>query len=252
MVYTAYEMIRDCRENRPEGWRYFIAHYVPVLRKLLAHYGAADAVAVERIAADRNLFSTMEPAAERPFVAELRQRALAGVPAPWHLGIEEVAAALEPLTMLEKQATWIETMRYTAAETGAMLRMSPATVGKIRDRAAELLRGHLSSWSRTMLADGGVALGREAAAARTKECPSGKVFLDVVDGRATWQGREEVERHVASCWHCIDHFCRMAEVIELLRGVQPLSAEESAPFLRRLGTEEKRTGWRGILGPSAP
>jgi hypothetical protein len=248
MVYTAYEMIRDCRENRPQAWRYFIAHYVPVLRKLLAHYASADGGALERIAADPNLFTGIEPEAERPFVAELRQRILAQLPAPAHLGLEEVAAALEPLTMIEKQAAWIETLRYPAAETGAMLRMSPATVEKIRDRAAELLRGHLSSWSRTMLADSGLALGREAATAHTKDCPSSRVFLDVLDGRATWQGREEMERHVASCWHCIDHFCRMAEVIELLRGVQPLTAEESAPFLRLLRIEEKRKGWRAIFG----
>jgi hypothetical protein len=248
MVYTAYEMIRDCREDRPEGWRYFIANYVPVIRKLLAHYGSEDAGAVERIAGDRTLFSTMEPVAERTFVAELRQRALAQLPAPSHLGLEEVAAAFEPLTLLEKQAAWIETMRYSAAETGAMLRMSPATVEKIRTRAAELLRGHLSSWSSGMIAAGGLALGREASAAHTKDCPPSKVFLDVLDGRSSWQGREEMERHVTSCWQCIDHFCRMAEVIELLRGVQPLSAEESAPYLRLLRVEEKRKGWRAIFG----
>jgi hypothetical protein len=248
MVYTAYEMIRDCHENRPQGWRYFIAHYVPVLRKLLAHYASADSGAVERIAADPNLFSTIEPAAERPFVAELRQRVLAQLPGPADLDLAEVATALGPLTMLEKQAAWTETMRYTAAETGAMLRMSPATVEKVRGRAAELLRGHLSSWSRSMLADSGLALGREAAAAHTKDCPSSRVFLDVLDGRATWQGREEMEGHVASCWHCIDHFCRMAEVVELLRDVQPLSEEDSAPFLRLLRIAEKRKGWRAIFG----
>ena len=30
MIYTCYEMVRDCRENRAEGWRYFIRNYVPV------------------------------------------------------------------------------------------------------------------------------------------------------------------------------------------------------------------------------
>jgi hypothetical protein len=247
MIYTAYEMIRDCRENRPEGWRYFIRNYVPVIRKIFAHYASGDTSPVERIAGDRTLFSNIEPVAERPFVAELRQRILEELPASPDLSLDDLAAALAPLTLLEKQAAWIESMRYSAAETGAMLRMSPATVEKIRARAAELLRGHLSSWSRTMLVDGGVALGREAAATHTKDCLSSKVFLDVLDGRTTWGGREEMEGHVASCWHCIDHFCRMAEVIELLRGVQPLSDEESAPYLQRLGIEEKPKGWRAML-----
>jgi hypothetical protein len=247
MIYTTYEMIRDCRENRAEGWRYFIRNYVPVIHKLLAHYAAEDAAAVERIATDRTLFSAVEPVAERPFVAELRQRVLSRLPGPQDLVLDDVAAALAGLTLLEKQAAWIETMGYGAAETGAMLRMAPATVDKIRARAAELLRGHLSSWSRGMLAASGVALGREAAAAHTKDCLPSKVFLDVLDGRSTWQGREEMEGHVASCWHCIDHYCRMAEVVELLRGVEPLSEEESAPWLRLLGVEERRKGWRAAL-----
>jgi hypothetical protein len=248
MIYTSYEMIRDCRENRAEGWRHFITNYVPVIRKLLTHYTTDDEAAIERHASDRAMFSDLDPVAERPFVAALRQRVLAGLPTPGQIGIEEVAAAFGGLTLLEKQAAWIETMRYSAAETGAMLRMSPATVEKIRDRSAELLRGHLSTWSRTILADNGVALGREAAGARTNDCLPSKVFLDVLDGRTDWQGREEMERHVASCWHCIDHFCRMAEVIELLRGIRPLSEEESAPYLRRLGIEQPRRGWRSLLG----
>ena len=247
MSYTAYEMIRDCRENRPEGWRYFIRNYVPVIRKLLVHYASDDAGSIERIAADRNLFSALEPVAERPFVAELRQRVLRELPASSNLSLDEVAAALAPMTLLEKQATWIETMRYSAVETGAMLRMSSVTVDKVRARGAELLRGHLSSWSHTMLADAGVALGREAAAAPTKDCLPSKVFLDVLDGRTTWRVREEMDSHVASCWHCIDDFCRMVEVIELLRGIQPLTEEEAALYLRRLGIEEKRKGWRAVL-----
>ena len=40
MIYTCYEMIRDCRAGRAEGWRYFISTYVPVIRKSLAHYHA--------------------------------------------------------------------------------------------------------------------------------------------------------------------------------------------------------------------
>jgi hypothetical protein len=75
-----------------------------------------------------------------------------------------------------------------------------------------------------------------------------KVFLDVLDGRATWRGREEMERHVTRCWHCIDHFCRMAEVIQSLRGVQPLTGEESEPFRKLLGVRMQRAGWKRLVG----
>jgi hypothetical protein len=257
MIYTCYEMIRDCRANRPEGWRYFVANYVPVIEKLMAHYGAPDAAVVERILVglrepDSSLFQSLEPAPERWFVAELRQRVVAALtfpPPEIELDLETAATALAPLTVVEKQAAWTEGMGYTPEESGAMLRMSPATVAKIRERAAELVRGKVDAWRRGILRENGPQLGRAAAEAGGKDCLSAKVFLDVLDGRASWRGREEMERHVSGCLHCVDHFCRMAEVIELLRGVQPLSDEAAAPFARLLGVEaEKKSGWRRLMG----
>jgi hypothetical protein len=266
MIYTCYEMIRDCRTNRPEGWRYFVSNYVPVIRKLVAHYcafpagaseaGASDSAMVERVLAgvrdpQSSLFQSLEPAPERWFVAALRQKTLAEIvfPPPDHeLELEAAAAAFAPLTLVEKQATWTEGMGYTAEQGGAMLRMAPATVAKIRDRAAELLRGQVDTWRRSILRENGPQLGLAASRARHEDCLSAKVFLDVLDGRASWRNREDMERHVTGCLHCVDHFCRMAEVIELLRGVQSLSDEEAAPYLKLMGVEaEKKKGWRRLI-----
>src|ERR1035437_5034213 len=52
MIYTCYEMVRDCRANLPEGWTHFISYYVPVIRKALAHYAperAGDAALLDHI-----------------------------------------------------------------------------------------------------------------------------------------------------------------------------------------------------------
>ena len=107
----------------------------------------------------------------------------------------------------------------------------------------------MDSWRRSLLEDNGVALGRAAAAAGTRDCLSVKTFLDILDGRMTWRGREELERHVNGCWHCIDHFCRMMEVVETLRGVQPLSGQEAAPYRKLLGiAEQKRPLWKRLAG----
>jgi hypothetical protein len=140
-------------------------------------------------------------------------------------------------------------MRYSPAQAGPMLRVSPETVEKVRDRAAELIRGKVDSWRRTLLAENGPALGREAAAGAGEDCLPTKAFLDVVDGRTTWRDRETMERHLGACWHCVDHFCRMLEVVHLLRGSQPLSAAESEPFRALLGVAApKRTGWKRFIG----
>lgn len=87
MVYTCYEMVRDCRADRPEGWSYFIANYVPVIRKLLAHYGRDRAPALEGVLAglrkpESSLFASLEPSPERWFVGELRQKVVAGLAIP--------------------------------------------------------------------------------------------------------------------------------------------------------------------------
>lgn len=257
MIYTCYEMVRDCRAGRPEGWHHLIAQYVPAIRRILTHYAPEHPDLLRSVLAslrkpEAGLFQSIEPAPERWFVAELRQAVLAEIPtkAPGsEIDLETVAAALEPLTVLEKQVAWIETMRYDAAATGAMLRMAPATVTKIRERSADLIRGKVDTWSRTLLPENGLALSRAAAAAAGKDCLNVKVFLDVLEGRMNWRGREEMERHVIVCWHCVDHFCRMAEVIEIMRGIVPLEEAEAAPLRQLLGVEApKQSGWKRVFG----
>jgi hypothetical protein len=261
MVYTCYEMVRDCRAGLPQGWSYFVSQYLPVIRKLTAHYAGENAPPAERILAGlrrpdgQGLFAALEPLPERYFVAALRQKVLpelpAGpkVPAECEIGLDVLAAAFDGLTLVEKQAVWFETMRYGSAETAEMLRMSPHTVEKIRGRASDLLRAQLNSWSRDLLAKNGAALGRTAAGAGTPGCVSSKIFLDIVDGRMSWSGRSQMEQHASGCWHCIDHFCRLLEVAELLRGIRPLSDAEAEPFLRAAGIEvAEPAGWKRWLG----
>ena len=223
MIYTCYDMVRDCRAEKPEGWSYFVSNYSPLIRKLLAHYAPADAAPLETVLAALRpkLFQSLDPMPERQFVAVLRQQVLAQLnPAPPEiaLDLETVATALSPLTLLEKQAAWFDTMHYDSARTAPMLRVSAKTVESIRQRAAEMIRGAVDAWRPTLLAENGMALGRAAAAGAGADCLAPKAFLDVLDGRATWRGREDVERHVGACWHCIDHYCRLIEVVELLRG----------------------------------
>jgi hypothetical protein len=220
MIYTSYEMIRDCRAGKPQGWSYFVATYKPVAERMASHYGVKD---VEKALASvrDSLLPSLQPMPERHFMAELRQKLLEGMPEqPLQIDVEAMGQAFAPLTVVEKKAVWLETMRYGAEETGRMLRMDAQTVAKIRDKAAEMLRSSHDRWSRTMLADNGLALGRTVASRKQPECVPGKALLDIIDGRSTWSKREELERHIGACWHCVDHFSRLHEVCDLLRPVQ--------------------------------
>jgi hypothetical protein len=258
MIYTCFEMIRDCQANRVAGWSYFITNYAPAVESLLRRYRPESRITDVLPAickAESELFASLEPVAERLFLAELRQRVLdaldsiAPLAAPdVAIDLETLAAALEPLTVLEKQAVWLETMHYTSAEAGALLHTAPPTLEKIREKAAERIRAKADGWRTTLLAENGRQLGRQAAAG-TGECLPAKAFLDLLDGRTTWRGREDLERHAGSCWHCIDHACRILEVAELLRHIRPLSEAEAEPLRKLLGiAPEKRGGWKRLFG----
>ncbi|MFN7992464.1 MAG: hypothetical protein U0Q18_02625 [Bryobacteraceae bacterium] len=264
MIYTCYEMIRDCRADKPEGWSFFLKEYVPVVRGVLGHYfpdrggdGALLAGVLKAVRQpDSSLFQSLDPAPERIFVSELRQRILEILRAPEPnseanipLDLDSLSAALEPLTLTEKLVVWFETMRYAAGDTGRMLRMSAETAAKIRGRAAELIRGSVDSWSRTLLTDNGLQLGREAAARKSTECLPPRTFFDLIDGRTTWQTRDEVERHARTCWYCIDHYCRLLEAVDVLRASKPLDDADVEPFRQLLGIQmPKRRFWKGLAG----
>ena len=131
-------------------------------------------------------------------------------------------------------------MGYTPEEAGAMLRMAPATVAKIRDRAAELLRG-------TWIPGGADSRGeRSGSWVAPPRWPAGasafppRHFWTFSTGGQTGGAAKRWSSTSSGCLHCVDHFCRMAEVIEVLRGAQPLSDEESAPFSRCWESKRRR------------
>jgi len=59
--------------------------------------------------------------------------------------------------------------------------------------------------------------------------------------------REDMERHVSQCWHCVDHLCRMLEVVEQLRGLRQLSDAAAEPFRKLLGIAVRTpSGWKRL------
>jgi len=263
MVYTCFEMIQDCRADRPEGWSHFIINYVPVIRTLALHYRPDRGGNIDDVLLSiRNpgiqsagLFSSVSPVPEREFIAELRQHVLAildvksPLPEPEiPIDLETLTAALEPLTLMEREAVWLESMRYTPGDAGTLLRTGAAAIEKMRENAGACIRAKVDRWRVTLLSENGRSLSRAAAAA-TPQCLAPKAFLDLLDGRTTWGGREDLERHVRTCWHCIDHHCRLLEAAELARRCRPLSDSESEPFRTLLGvTAEMRPGWKRLFG----
>jgi hypothetical protein len=254
-VYTAYDMIADCRAGKPEGWLWFARNFVPPLRMLLAHYSAGDPdAALQRLVAGmRSELAATAPAPLREIVVALRPKILeaAGFPGetpPVPVDIDTLSEAFEPLTFAERQMVWLETMRYNAADTARLMRASAETVENVRRRAGELLRAKLDHWTVTLLLDSGAALGEEVRRSLPAEPVATRDFLDLVDGRVTWQHRGEIERALAGSWFEVDHLCRVREVDEAVARTRPLEDADAAPYYAMLGVEPvKPSRWRRLL-----
>jgi len=120
-----------------------------------------------------------------------------------------------------------------------MMRVSPETVEKVRARAAELIRGKVDSWRRTILVEKRPGSGREAALAEGKDCFPVKAFLDILDGRTIWRDRELADQQVNRCLHCLDHFSADGGGGGLLRTTRPLSDAGSGPVSQAAGSRGK-------------
>lgn len=258
-------MIADCRVNRPAGWSYLVGNYVPVMRLVLSHYypdRKADRELLDQVLKALHdplaaLFAHPGAGTEREFVTALRQAVLAAVEkesanqtSAGALDLETMTAALEEFTATERQFVWLESMAYTAEQTAALMNLEASTVENARNRAEELLRSRMDHWKRGLIADTGRILGRLAAAARTEECLPARAFLDTLDGRITWIRKKDCEFHMMSCWHCIDHFCRIREADHALRVARPLGEDEAMPYRLALGLpEEKQPFWKKMFAP---
>lgn len=250
-------MIADCRGNKAEGWSYLIRTYIPVMRGILSHYysgRAADTQLIERVLKAlhnpaNSLWAAPGAGTEREFVAQLRQEVMrvveldkSSVEPEVPLDLEVMSEALEPFTATERQFVWFQTMGFDSASTAKLMNLEPTTVQAARDRADEAIRGKLDRWRRGIVAENGLVLGRLAVAAKTDKCLAGKAFLETLDGRITWARKKDYETHMAQCWFCVDHFCRIREADFALRTLKPLAGEEEQRLRDVLGLPAEKKG----------
>ncbi|MBL8229857.1 MAG: hypothetical protein JNL98_15320 [Bryobacterales bacterium] len=241
-------MIFDCRAGKAEGWRYLIVNYVPVIRWLLAHYypdRASDIKLIDRVLGvlkqPAHPLYTAEHVTERQFIAALRQEVVAAVEGERAstasdilLDLDTLTKAFEPLTAMERQFVWLESMDWDAEASARMINIEASTVSAARSRAGELLRQNLDHWTQGLVGRNGLELGRLAVAAKGERCMDARMFLDAIDGRITWSRKHDLDFHVAACWHCVDHFCRIREADFAIRETKALTDDEAEPLREML------------------
>src|SRR5215813_328442 len=135
-IYTCQDMIADCRGNKPEGWRHFIATYVPALRRFVGHYADGDSKRVESIVTrlrtpGAELFREGGPATERDFIVELRQIVLNSLDTPAAeiaIDLDTLSEAVPEFTVIERQIVWLEAIGYDNPSTAKLMNVDAATV----------------------------------------------------------------------------------------------------------------------------
>jgi hypothetical protein len=113
--------------------------------------------------------------------------------------------------------------------------MVSGTAEKVRARADESLRSHSDRWSSRMMQRHGPALGRQTVAGEPEHRTTTKQLLDLIDGRAGWNEKQEIDNLLKHSWTNVDHLCRLREGGQIARELKPLSEEEAARYRNALG-----------------
>jgi len=252
-IYTTFEMITDCRAGKPEGWIFFVTHLIQPCRTILKHYGG-DEDALRRFLVDkRSVITASEPATSRHLMTRWRGALLESAgypqrPVRHDLDLEILQEALVELMPLERQMVWLETMEYGIEESATLMHVAPDAVMRAREKAGEMLRSKMDHWWKSILFDCGPSLGAAARAAIPAEPVAFNTFIEVIDGRLTWQGRFEVDRSLSGSWHEVDHFCRVREADEVVGRAHPLSEAEAQPYLDLFGVKlPKPSLWKRMV-----
>ena len=264
-VLTCSDMVAQCLEGQPSGWKQFVSEYLPFAAAVLdRHFPRLAARRSELLrevllrGRDENarFFRDYSGHNDREFLVHLHEHVL-GVgdeqegPAPAPeipLAWDVFDRSLTGLSALERQIAWMFVLSPTNDDTDQILHLDRKAVAALLARAQEALRAACDRWNPEMLAQNRHMLAQEARARRTTECPVPKVFLRALDGQITWRDREELDRHLAGCWHCVHQFCRFREILFLSRRVHPLPEPETEAYLKVLGIETRPPSrWKRLL-----
>ena len=244
-IYTSYEMISDCKAGKPEGWLFLVRQFVPPIRWMLERQGQGEPeLRALLLDLQKGGIGKFEPVVHREFLAGIRPEPVAPGEPPFELS--QLSEAMTDVPVLERQNLWFETMGYDAPLSAKLLRQAPETTEKARARLIEVLRTKLDSWSLTMLRDHGPALGAAARAAKPKEIVPFRQYLDILDGRMSWQNRVGVERALLKDWYEVDQFCRVREADASVTETTPYDDNDPAaqPYLDLLGVQvPKKSGF---------
>jgi hypothetical protein len=224
-------MAEDCAHGERLGWEEFVRDYSGFARTFLTHYFPALSPDIEdhvttvfrRARANNNQFFTgLKFANEREFAVAFRNhvfaygREAARLPVP-QISLEQVRDVMKDLPVVEQQMLWLVIRGFDADAIGRMLMNAEATARDVKAKADDRVRTIVPAASPDALVISARALMEAAEQTKTDACLPLRTFNNIINGQITWRERDVAEKHVASCFYCLDRFTTFQEVVRMIK-----------------------------------
>ena len=255
-VITYHTMISGCQNGEREAWGEFARRLSPYAIFILEHsfpeLAQESSGHLDRIFAqmrEGDFFSAFQGRREREFLMHFRGRVwdygLGMTPVPeTPLDRELLEKVTDGFSMTQQQILWMNLQGVGAPTAAAVLLVDAATVVEVLKKTNTNLRALLDRWSASTLAESGRSLMRAARGWSGSDCLGDHVFGKMIDGQTSWQDREKIERHVRSCFYCVDRYTACREVVYCLRKLPLAEEKDVSRILAAVGihAEEKKKG----------
>jgi hypothetical protein len=271
-LITFHKILAGCEAGERESWRTFLGEYTPLVFRLAGIYLPSSpetrtALWRETLAAlaagHFELLRSFDHQAEREFLADLRSflleqgaakldgsRDVTGPPRPRP---ETVSSLVKPLPLLHQEILFLKLAGYSDATLESMLRITPSIaeqgLARLQADYAVILRKEqdVCLWPAAWL-----ELLRHARGAKTGDCGPFRQFVRIQDGQTSWYEKEPLEKHMATCLHCLERWTALRELVYWRRDAQPREETEallsSLPLQALAAGPKKKSLLKRVLG----
>jgi hypothetical protein len=267
-VFSFHRMQQGCRADEPAAWLHFLKNYAPLAKQLLRHYfseqeqrGLLARVFREARADEAPLWRSFAGAGEKEFALHFRAfllnqgRAARRASPETPLTVDNFWAVLQEFPPLQRELLMLAFHRYSPEELSAFLKFEPETIVAAVGQAQEKLAARLGAAVGGDLVQGDHdALFAAVEKQRGEACLPDKTHVRFVDGQLTWREREEVERHLESCFYCLNRFAEFREATHFFHVLPPADEAVVAELAVAMGLpareppKKEPSWWERLLG----
>lgn len=264
-VFSFHTMRDACLAGDPRGWGYFVKLYSPLARHLLRHYFSTQTLSTllpqvfrEATAGQGRIWKNFAGTDEKEFVFYWRGfvveqgRQARGAPPRTPVTSENFWALLETFPPLQRELLILGFRHYSPEQLSDLTKFTPESAANVLQQARQRLAQKLGNAGSLERGDHD-ALFAAIEQQHGEKCYPHRLFVRMADGQITWREREDAERHLQECLHCLDRLAQYREASRFFHVLPPADANAVRELLAELGLPavelgEQRSWWQRLLG----